>query len=543
MHLITYFDLVLELKPYLSFYNHMKRIFTLLLSVIALHSFAQTPTNVRPFGCGSEPSQEYLDWFNSLDMQRYLDGGRTNATIYIPVQIHLIAKADGTGRISINQAMDVVCALNTFYKPADIYFYMPYNINIIRDDNYNQVNDYTEGNSIQSIYNRTNVVNIYFCDLSNFSGAGFAICGYASLPGSGVSGPGGAPFAQGGMFIGNGTCASPSGTTVPHEMGHYLSLLHPFQTTYQNPTSSQAELVARPGATGKTFAPNCSTNGDRLCDTEADYLQGGWTGCNMVHTQKDRNQDTFQPDVTLYMSYSPDNCQTRFSNDQMNQMRATANSNSPSNGRGYLQNLRASMPPVDTIRTTPQLMTPANNSTNNVANWTYFQWKSVPGATKYYIQCSTSSAFLSTRMIFEDFTTDTSYTYKNNSMNTGTTYYWRVRPIRESYLCTFNSAYNQFTCSSKKGLSVSGLEDGLINVYPTLVGQGDKVTVALNGEIANTLKIQVMDIAGKIVHTEVRADLLPTSIFELNTPSMAYGVYSIVLTSGDKRYIRKIVVQ
>ncbi|MCU0429728.1 MAG: M43 family zinc metalloprotease [Cytophagaceae bacterium] len=90
-----------------------------------------------------------------------------------------------------------------------------------------------------------------------------------------------------------------SPTTVAHELGHYFSLDHTFGTQ----AGTTAELVN---------ASNCSTTGDRICDTPADpYTQSQGEGtfvdvnanCNFIYAGRDANGHYYNPDVGNIMSY------------------------------------------------------------------------------------------------------------------------------------------------------------------------------------------------------------------------------------------------
>ena len=491
--------------------------FTLLFLTFSIASFGQGSN-----ACGTVPSQDYLDWYKALDIDHRVATGGTEATINIPVQFHLVGKNDGTGRIPTHRAYEIVCALNNFFAPVDMYFFMPNFPNLISNSNFYNLPDYSVGSQMMSLFNRENLVNIYICDLSNFSGAGFAICGYATLPGSGSPSQ---ANKRGGMVIGMGQCSSPNGTTITHEMGHYMSLLHPFQGTNSFPSSPSSELVTRTGLGSGTFLANCGTAGDRLCDTESDYLQGGWNGCTMTHTQRDANTDLFRPESSLYMSYSGDNCQSKFSPGQIGLMRSSSN-----NDRPYLQAIQ--MGPLNILSSTTSNMLPVDNSTNEIGGWTRFKWKGTPGATKYHVQISERTIF-DADLIIDAIYTDTTFIYTGFKMSLGKTYRWRVRPLNASHNCAPFSSQTLFSLGSVK--TVDLIAEG-IKIFPTVVTNNQPISI--QSETTKNLQLTLLSVEGKVVRNLNSQN----GSFEIQTADLTKGIYFIQLKNQEQVYTQKIVI-
>jgi Pregnancy-associated plasma protein-A len=87
-----------------------------------------------------------------------------------------------------------------------------------------------------------------------------------------------------------------AGRSTSHEVGHCLGLLHTFQSGNENISGN-----------------NCSTTGDRVCDTPADpYGRGACfsiSGCTYTGTCVDGNgQTNFSPPYSNIMSYYLNNC-------------------------------------------------------------------------------------------------------------------------------------------------------------------------------------------------------------------------------------------
>ena len=91
-----------------------------------------------------------------------------------------------------------------------------------------------------------------------------------------------------------------------HEMGHFFSLAHTFDT------SGGLEFVN---------GSNCQIAGDSICDTPADINPAPVNGsCQWIGTNKDPNGDYYTPIIGNIMSYHPSPCKTPFTIGQLNKM-------------------------------------------------------------------------------------------------------------------------------------------------------------------------------------------------------------------------------
>jgi PKD repeat protein len=152
----------------------------------------------------------------------------------------------------------------------------------------------TESLTLKSTYfwPRNKYFNIYV--VNDFSGA--SILGYANFPGTTATADDGIVIAREYFGTGPGT-SSPynQGRTGTHEIGHWLSLFHTFE-----------------GGCGTT---NCSSSGDRVCDTpptrEANYGSAGARQNTCSTDQPDRPDN-----VRNYMDYMNDNDLNYFSRGQ-----------------------------------------------------------------------------------------------------------------------------------------------------------------------------------------------------------------------------------
>ena len=122
--------------------------------------------------------------------------------------------------------------------------------------------------------------------------------------------------------------------TIPHELGHYFDLLHPFNgwdsVAYDSnlhgnpvqqisPGSVPNENVVQTGGCN-----NCQTAGDYICDTPPDYNFGfGWPNCNYTAQTMDPCGDVVDPMETNFMSYFLSCSEYEFTPDQVDLVHAS----------------------------------------------------------------------------------------------------------------------------------------------------------------------------------------------------------------------------
>jgi hypothetical protein len=145
-------------------------------------------------------------------------------------------------------------------------------------------------------------------DGADGTGGGPFIAGYAYFPGAGAAVDGTVMLAS---QIG------PTDITLPHEMGHALSLFHTFE-----------------GSSGIGNCPantDCTTQGDRVCDTaphDANYFQCTSNACDA--------------DLTVLQNIMSYNCADRFTQGQKDRMRAALTTQRAS----LISSLGATPPPI-----------------------------------------------------------------------------------------------------------------------------------------------------------------------------------------------------
>ncbi|MEL6674661.1 MAG: T9SS type A sorting domain-containing protein [Bacteroidota bacterium] len=226
---------------------------------------------------------------------------RTPDKVYL--QPHIVTRSDGSGGLSMAAFNAGIAYTQARYLEMNVEMVIC-EINYIADtDAYDYQAGADEGRLI--INNVPNRINVYFVT-NPTTGGGGAVCGYTYRPG----GPR--------IVIMNYACTA-SGKTLSHEIGHYLSLYHTHGTTNNGTTDEFAD------------GSNCSTAGDRICDTPADpNLSGVVDGnCNYVGSATDGKGQAYNPDPSNIMSYARNACRNRFTDGQYAQMRFSLENDRP----------------------------------------------------------------------------------------------------------------------------------------------------------------------------------------------------------------------
>ncbi len=264
----------------------MLKFFIFSLFLFWTYSFiGQTATTVE---CATVAKSSWVNKLQSINTNRST-AQETSQLVMIPVQIHLIVKANGTTNLTIQQIRNELDSVNYFYSNANMMFFECLAPEIIYDDSlYNYEYD-TEESILLSQHYTNDVINIYFANTASVNGT--QVCGYSQFP----------PSVDYAVMA--ASCAT-NGSTLAHELGHYFGLFH------THGDISQGELVD---------GSNCSSDGDLICDTPADPILSSSnvnSSCIYTGTALDANFMPYAPDVTNIMSYSRKVCRNTFSVEQ-----------------------------------------------------------------------------------------------------------------------------------------------------------------------------------------------------------------------------------
>src|SRR5690606_28653847 len=218
-------------------------------------------------------------------------------TEYIPVKIHIVRNSKGNDGLDIQDLNMAVENINSIFKDIYIQFSIDGNINYIDNDAFNTFKKSEENQLTKNNYTKR-ALNIYF--LKNIKNdAQNSICGYTNIN------------KNANIILIKNSCVT-NDTSLAHEIGHFLSLMH----THGPDDNKTTELVN---------GTNCDTDWDGICETPADPKLDTYNVnnfCDYIGTSKDANGDKYNPDTQNIMSYSYKGCRTHFSKQQQARMYA-----------------------------------------------------------------------------------------------------------------------------------------------------------------------------------------------------------------------------
>lgn len=256
----------------------------------SMHVFAQTD-----FKCGTVIPHDYLE-SQKRSMPGYFGCEQINRVDRkLSILFQVVRDSLGPTGVTDFNLQNGVDRLNEVWGPIGMSFEFCER----RDLDNHQFNYYVEdthGAEMRAMYYEPEIINIFITSTVYREPQG-DVNGYAYLPGG-----------QDIIHIKKSTLEDPEFGTLIHEMGHFLGLLHTFET------QTGLELVD---------GSNCTTAGDLVCDTEANPTDNASDfndeDCNYVgNPATDAMGNFYVPPSKNHMSYSP--CRCEFTKQQYNRM-------------------------------------------------------------------------------------------------------------------------------------------------------------------------------------------------------------------------------
>ena len=508
-----------------------------LLLFLCGSSFAQQGANLE--FCGS--LQGRSKWLREYQQQpdQFQRGG---GMIYVNMAIHIVGTDQGAGYYNEANLLEAFCLLNENFAPVGIQFVMAGEILYHNNSAYYQHESVLDGAQMMAEYNVENALNTYF--VSDPAGN----CGY-NLPYAGIANANG--------------CSSPTDITWSHEVGHALSLPHPFlgweggvswdgsvdhnfsdpapeRVTYDY-TYFQDTLILDTLIIDTTFVElvdgsNCTIAADGFCDTPPDYLASRWT-CNgngvSPAVQHDPQDVAFQSDGSLIMNYANDACQNRFTPEQQDAMRA------------FLYDQRADwlITPLpgafEPITEQVSLISPEDGEVQSGFT-ADLSWTAVESATNYLVQVSRLSSFPTA--LTTTYITNTPILVTED-LEENRTYYWRVKPYNEGFFCTDFSENQSFQLEYPTSVqTIASVSEWTL--LPQPLSNGNALSLALNNSAAWSGQMSILNPMGQTLWQEQVSFPVGQSQTSITaTATLPAGVYIFKMSNGKEIMSRKFVVQ
>lgn len=477
---------------------------------------------------------------NKLYLKEHPVATSRSATTYIPVKFHLVAKSDGTGRADYNRVLDQLCLLNEVFQEFDISFYIK--------DGFNEVDDtgiYSNQipSSVQSRMRRQkdfNALNIWVLGEVTTGNGNNIVLGVYDDQNDWV------------RVINDKTYFGINGYTLPHEIGHFFSLLHPFYGWEIAPYSQEMEGKPAPARaphfdalTEHADGSNCEIAGDRICDTPADYWYSFYVNssgdtinnldnfsCKYDRPMTDPKGERLNPDPSLIMGYFLDQCMDHFTPDQIEIMQ----SDLAQSTRAYLRSDYT--PSEGPITESPELLAPLNSEEIDSYNWVPLSWQHSENATGYLIEISTIPGFSNSPFNYISSTNSFTATDLEPSKN----YFWRVTPYNDNFTCASPSSRGRF----KTGLSTSTKNIETVNnwsIFPNPTTPDQGMTLSIEATSFFEADLKIYSITGQLLKEQRGISFAQGMNQEqVDIADISEGIYFLFLENETGVLNQKIVI-
>lgn len=241
-------------------------------------------------GCGTVAGIAQLNLENTFTISQ------ASATQSLPqvnrtltITVFVVEDSNGQPDVTSTEINTAISTLNQNFNPIGLSFKID-NISYIANFQLDTIFMGQNEQLLEKSYSEKNIINVYL--VSGLYDQNQAdVCGFTYMP----------PSQNGSVYIKKGCLM---GSSLSHQIGHFFDLFHTHETIFG------LELVSRSG--------NCSTAGDRCCDTQADPDLEGIVNANCIYfgTAKDADNAFYTPSTKNMMSFSNDNCRCFFSNTQ-----------------------------------------------------------------------------------------------------------------------------------------------------------------------------------------------------------------------------------
>ena len=466
---------------------------------------------------------------NRVDMANWVD--TRTAVTWVPIKFHLVGNAAGGDHVSELKVFDMLCAINEDYADQDIQFF-------IKDGTFNYLNNATANTNPRSFAGDfqlsaarvNNALNIFIVKTIPSFGGGGNTLGFFDPSNS-------ADW----IVLQRDQVSGPAAETLTHELGHFFSLPHTF-LGWDGEYWDQGEHGIPVGPLSPGGIPNeyvngsnCTSAGDGICDTKANYGLGfGYPNCNYTGPCQDPNGDLLSTVVQEenYMAYFI-GCASEFTPDQKSLINIDLNSAK----RNYL-GAGNEIPPSEDITATPVLIEPINGEVTPLFNVVDFDWDPVAGATHYLLEVDRTNTFSfapETKVV-----TGTS-TFLEDVFDDNRTYYWRVKPFSKGNPCGPETGVESFKTGTVSNVNeIASVKEWTVSPNPIHNNQILNIEVITDSSF--DAEVKLYNVSGKLIKNQAHNFAAGSSNLPLNIESLSMGMYLLHVESESGVLTHKIVV-
>ncbi len=501
--------------------NKFSSILVLFALIFPTYIFAQGHTQ-----CGTFTTPSEIDRLKrNIQASKSINVANRDVT-WVPLQWHLIARTNGTGRIKEEQIFESMCRLNLEFEPMNMQFFIHEEFNYINNDDFYNLESTGAGGFQYFLHKVPDAVNLFVGQINVGGNTGGGVAGFYS-PSDDV------------IHLDRSYVNFTDEATVPHEVGHFFSLPHTFygwETTVYDPSQptptsvnwgfwNPVELVDRENG-------NCENAGDYFCDTPADYISQGGSGCSYNGNAVDPDGVAIDPDETNMMSYFFGCDDYLFSEDQQAAVLADFD------GRPAIHSIPTVAPITDFEA---NLNYPIWGEYVNANNAATFTWEEVPNATHYVVIISPVSSLdiVHDRAIV----TTNSFTTSGELTDGRENYYWGVYAYNAVSYCHNEVSKGQFsTDENSVGVKeISGVNDFV--VMPNPISNTDELTLFIDSERAVDVDFKLYSATGKNVRSLLNNKINQgKNQFSMNINELPAGMYYLSVQNKEGVLNKKIMI-
>jgi len=504
--------------------------------ILCINSYAQKMT------CSTNHDSDLMKRLESNVQNPSLQ--KSLVSRYIPIELHLVADTDGSSTLTDIEIIEKMCILNDRFFGAEMHFYIA-GINRINSTSLNHMPQTSTSQALIRNNKNPNAMNIYLVnEILSFNPV------TQSFEPSGAAG-----YYSGGQndfIVMLQSTPGDAGHTMEHEIGHFFSLAHTHvgwegDISDPSPDAIQGYVPEVHGdtvrieiITGSEQAPptavelvdgsNCTTAGDRICDTPPDYGFGqSCNCCTMVYDVWDKNGDRIEPMIDNIMSYSQFCDEMFFTDGQRDVM--FADFDSPSRSHLRVGDVNEYTPITEQVAITR----PANEEIVESFNGVAIEWDEIPHAEEYYVNISGSQQLQyitsDAGIYIEDLRANSVYLVSVKAVNKFGT------GCQESSPSIFFET-GSGTTSTNETVSIND-----VNIYPNPVNNAQNLVIDFNSDKTIDSKIKLHNLQGKVVELINTTFVAGNNKFQINTKSLTSGLYILEINTSEGIISEKIIVE